>query len=293
MIGAPPRRGRGLAARSIELIRASVAILAEIQPASVRAVCYRLFTAGLIPDMSKNSTNRVGSLLTRAREEGTIPWAWIADGTRSIDRPATWDSPDDILEAAVNSYRRDWWEQQPVRVLLCSEKSTVAGTVLPITRSFGVGFLSLHGYSSATLVNDVAALSLEDPRPLLLLYLGDWDPSGLDMSKRDLPGRLERYGGRATVERIALTEYDIGHADLPSFDAESKATDARYTWFTNTYGRRCWELDALSPVLLRDRIDLRIRDLIDWDAWTRCSRVEEAQRDSLREVMGIWQESAR
>jgi hypothetical protein len=242
--------------------------------------------------MSKCSTNRVGSLLTRAREEGTIPWAWIADGTRSIDRPATWDSPDAILEAAVNSYRRDWWEQQPVRVLLCSEKSTVAGTVLPVTRSFGLGFLSLHGYSSATLVNDVAALSLEDPRPLLLLYLGDWDPSGLDMSERDLPGRLERYGGRATVERIALSLQDI-RPSLPSFDAESKANDARYRWFSNKYGRRCWELDALSPVTLRDRIQARIRSLIDWDAWDRCARVEEAQRDSLREVMGIWSESAR
>jgi hypothetical protein len=135
-------------------------------------------------------------------------------------------------------------------------------------------------------------VSLEDPRPLLLLYLGDWDPSGLDMSERDLPSRLERYGGRATVERIALAEQDI-RPSLPSFDVELKANDARFAWFTAKYGQRCWELDALSPVVLRDRIDARIRDLIDWDAWTRCSRVEEAQRDSLREVMGIWQESAR
>ena len=78
---------------------------------------------------------------------------------REIDRPATWNSPAKILENAVQDFRRDRWEQQHYRVLLCSEKSTVAGTVKPVTQRYGVGFLSLHGYSSATLVNDLAALS--------------------------------------------------------------------------------------------------------------------------------------
>lgn len=283
-----PRRGRGKSAASTLLIMAAYNILDEIQPASVRAVCYRLFTQQLIRDMSKNSTNRVGSLLTYAREHGLLPWQWIADDTRAIDRPSTWDSPVEILESAIQSFRRDWWEQQPVRIVLASEKSTVAGTVKPITQRYGVGFLSLHGYSSATLVNDLAALSLEDSRPLILLYIGDWDPSGLDMSERDLPGRLQRYGGRVTVERIALTAADVADPRLPSFDAESKANDARYAWFTRTYGPRCWELDALSPVTLRDRVDQRIRSMIDVEAWNRCGKVEQAERDSLRDVVGAW-----
>ena len=50
---------RGKSRRSWELIGASYRILEEIHPATVRAVCYRLFTMGFIPDMSKNSTNRV------------------------------------------------------------------------------------------------------------------------------------------------------------------------------------------------------------------------------------------
>jgi len=283
-----PRRGRGKSAQNLELIDAARAILAEIQPASVRAVCYRLFTAGLIPDMSKNATNRVGSQLTWAREQGRIPWSWISDDTRHIARPNTWDSPSDLLDAAARQYRRDWWSQQFERVLLCSEKSTVSGTVRPVTETYGVGFLSLHGYSSATLVNDLADLSVEDARPLTLLYLGDWDPSGLDMSERDLPGRLARYGGLATVERIALTPADVADPTLPGFEAESKAKDARFAWFTARYGRRCWELDALSPVTLRDRVEQRIRSMIDPEAWNRCQRVEQAERETLREIVGAW-----
>jgi hypothetical protein len=238
--------------------------------------------------MSKNSTNRVGSLLTRAREEGTIPWAWIADDTRAIAKPTTWSSPESILDAAVRGYRVDWWKQQNYRVLLCSEKSTVSGTVEPTAGAYGVGFLSLHGYSSATIVNDLAALSLTDPRPLLVAYIGDWDPSGLHMSERDLPGRLERYGGRAAVQRIALTAADVADPALPSFDAETKIKDPRYPWFSARYGPRCWELDALSPVVLRARVEAWIISMIDWAAWDRCLAVETAERDSLREVAGIW-----
>ena len=53
------RKGRGKSAKSLHLIDASIRILREIQPCSIRAVCYRLFTEKLIPDMGKNSTGAV------------------------------------------------------------------------------------------------------------------------------------------------------------------------------------------------------------------------------------------
>jgi hypothetical protein len=238
--------------------------------------------------MGKGCTDRVSTQLTWARENDLIPWEWIADDTRKIERRASWDSPAILLKAAAQQYRRDWWEQQDSRVLLCSEKSTVAGTVKPITDQYGVGFLSLHGYSSATRAKDVAELSVEDDRPLTLLYIGDWDPSGMDMSERDLPNRIDRYGGVVTVERIALTVGDIADPNLPSFAAESKSKDARYPWFSQRYGSRCWELDALSPVILRERVEDRIRYMIDWEAWERCEAVERVERNSILEFVGSW-----
>jgi hypothetical protein len=63
--------GRGRSARTLRLIEAAEEILEEIQPATVRAVCYRLFTQGLIESMAKTETNRVGHHLTEAREDGT------------------------------------------------------------------------------------------------------------------------------------------------------------------------------------------------------------------------------
>jgi hypothetical protein len=54
------------------------------------------------------------------------------------------------------------------------------------------------------------------------------------------------------------------------------------------YGQRCWELDALSPVVLRNRLEAAIRAEIDWDAWRRCELAERAETESLREVLGAW-----
>ena len=54
-------------------------------------------------------------------------------------------------------------------------------------------------------MNDLAELSVSDPRPLTLLYVGDPDPSGRHMSDADIPGRLERYLGDANLVRLAVT----------------------------------------------------------------------------------------
>jgi hypothetical protein len=77
---------RGQSQRSRDLIEASQQILSEIQPATVRAVCYRLFTSKLIDSMRKNETNKISRLLTIARENEEIPWEWIVDETREPER---------------------------------------------------------------------------------------------------------------------------------------------------------------------------------------------------------------
>ena len=292
MIASAPRRGRGKAQKSLDLINAAYRILSEIEPASVRAVCYRLFNEKLIASMAKSETNRVGTQVTWAREHREIPWEWIVDGTREIERPHTWDDPGQLLKSCARQYRQDFWRQQETLLILCSEKSTVAGTVKPVTDQYGVGFLSLHGYSSATSAHDLANLSKYSIRDVVLIYIGDWDPSGMHMSEVDLPGRVDRYGGFVEIRRIALTADDtarLGHA--PSFSADEKRRDPRYSWYVERYGRHCWELDALDPNTLRERVEAAIREYIDWDEWERCAKVEEAERASLLEVVGAWNEA--
>jgi hypothetical protein len=60
---------------------------------------------------------------------------------------------------------------------LWSEKGTVRGVLKPVLDEYGVGFMPVHGFGSATIINDVA--EDDDGRPLIILYIGDFDPSGL------------------------------------------------------------------------------------------------------------------
>jgi hypothetical protein len=276
------RRGRSKSQKSLDLVSTAAEILQEIQPASVRGVCYRLFVAGLIPDMSKNSTGKVSKQLVWAREQGVIPWEWIVDETRKAERVNAWDSIDDLITSAVTQYRRDNWREQPNRVEVWSEKGTVRGILAPVLNEFGVTFQAVHGFAGATTMWDVSQSSVREDKPFTILYVGDYDPSGLCMSEVDLPQRLARYGARVTLRRIALTADDVAPGTtLPHFEAATKKGDSRYKWFVAQYGSKCWELDALSPVVLRERVKQAIVDLIDVDVWNRDLLTEQAEVESM------------
>jgi hypothetical protein len=71
--------------------------------------------------------------------------------------------------------------------------------------------------NSATAAYDLAQRSQRHNRPLKVIYIGDFDPSGMHMSEVDLPERLARYGGNAEITRIAIIRADF--SDLPDFSA--------------------------------------------------------------------------
>jgi hypothetical protein len=280
--------GRGKSRASVRLIAAAADILEAIQPASVRAVCYQLFNHKLIPSMAKNETNKVSTQLRDAREHGVIPWGWIVDETREAKYETAWENATAYLETMKYLYRRDRWTDQPDRIEVWSEKATISGTLAPILREYGVTFRVMHGYGSATALHDVAEQSVEGSKPWTVLYVGDWDPSGLHMSEVDLPGRVERYGGDVEIVRVALTDVHVTTLDLPSFQAEDKRRDPRFQWYVQRYGHRCWELDALNPVTLRDEVEAAIRGRLDLGTWEHAAVAEKAERESIRTILDTW-----
>jgi hypothetical protein len=293
---APPKRGRGKSQKSLDLIDAAYDILEELQPTTVRSVCYQLFLrypdGRFITSMTdKNQTGRVSKQLVWARENKLIPWEWIVDESCQPEVAPSWRDPESIINAAVRSYRKNHWQTQPNRVQVWSEKGTVRGKLKPVLDKFGVTFQVLGGFGGGSTVHDVAELSISRDddgqlRPLTILYVGDYDPSGMCMSEVDLPRRFDRYGGSIEIRRIAITAADI--ADLPTFAAADKKKDSRYKWFVANYGPACCELDALSTVVLRQRVEDAIVSLLDMDAWNRSLRLEAAESESMKGVLEAW-----
>jgi hypothetical protein len=274
-----------MARSSLDLIRAMRGIAKDAQPITGRGVGYKLFTAGLIESMSVNEMQKVYRLLRVAREQGFIPWPWIVDETRELERLPTWSDPAAYARTVAKSYRRDFWDQQPRRVEIWSEKGTIRGVLKPVLDDYAVGFRVMHGFTSATAVNEVA--EDRDGRDLVVLYVGDFDPSGLFMSERDLPQRLVEYGGsHVQLIRIALIPGQT--AGLPYFPASDKRKDPRYSWFVERHGQFCWEIDAMDPRNLRECAEEEIKRLIEPIAWARCETINAAELESLQTILSNW-----
>jgi hypothetical protein len=274
-----------MAQASLDLIKAMYVAAKAAQPITGRGVGYKLFSRGLILSMSNQDMARVYRLLRIAREQDIIPWPWIVDETRELEQCASWADPADFVRTVSRAYRRDFWNQQPVRVEVWSEKGTVRGVLAPVLDKYGVGFRVMHGFGSATALHDIA--DDDDGRPLIILYVGDYDPSGMYMSEEDIPQRLDQYGGNhVVVKRIALLRKHV--ASLLSFPASDKKKDPRYKWFVQNFGQRCWELDAMDPNDLRALVEKAIKAQIEPVAWKRCAIVEKAERESMRTVLDSW-----
>jgi hypothetical protein len=195
-----------------------------------------------------------------------------------------------------------------------SEKNTVEGTLRPVLEKYEVPFQVLHGWSGATPVHDAAEANLCREQDTLILYVGDYDPSGMYMSEVDLPQRLCRYSShdpsakvdlaqarrelaalRLQIRRIALTKGDtIALGPSTRFPASDKGPkkdkqgDSRYEWFVRNYGHWCWELDALSPNALRDRVERAIVAELDQEAWKRYVQVEQVEQEAIAATCWSW-----
>ena len=74
-------------------------------------------------------------------------------------------------------------------------------------------------------------------------------------------------------------------------DNGDKRHDSRYEWwYTTGRGHECYELDAMDPRVLRRRVENAITSYLDIEAWNRCQKVEEAERQSMDAFLTQWKE---
>jgi hypothetical protein len=118
-------------------------------------------------------------------------------------------------------------------------------------------------------------------RPAVLLYAGDYDASGEDIS-RDF---IERTDCWDRVVRVALTSQQVIDFNLPQ--AVGKASDSRAAGFTARHGELVQvELDALPPDVLRDLLETALAEFWDESAYQRSVDREKVDREELFGVGG-------
>lgn len=221
---------------------------------TLRQVYYQMVARDIIPNNMRSYKN-LGNLINDARLAGLIDWLAIEDRTRNIRENSHWSKPSRVIDAAAYSYHLNHWKGQENYVEVWVEKDALIGIVGQICEELDVSHFSCRGYVSQSEMW-AAARRLHERQEagqhIVLLHLGDHDPSGKDMS-RDIQDRLvtfETYG--VTFKRLALNMDQVELYNPPPNPA--KLTDSRATGYIEEYGDECWELDALEPKVISDVI---------------------------------------
>jgi hypothetical protein len=249
---------------------------------TVRQLYYQLVARGHIENTEK-SYKRTTSIVNDARLAGLMDWDVIEDRTRSFIRRGRWASPAQIVRAVAEQFHMDMWQNQGTRVFCIVEKEALAGVLERVCNQYDVPLLAARGYPSGTVLREFVLSDLvpafDAGQDVLILHLGDHDPSGLDMT-RDLNNRIamfcEESSYQMTLKRIALSMDQINDQQPPPNPA--KTTDARFANYGQLYGNKSWELDALSPSFLHDLVETEITAVYDPDLWKQTEeRIEDAK----------------
>jgi len=221
---------------------------------TLRQLFYLLVSRGLIAN-SVGSYKALSDQTARARRAGWFPP--LLDQTRHVQRARTFESPEAARLWLASIYRRDRTDGQERAIFLGCEKHTLLPQLWEWFADLGFPILPLGGYASQTYKDEVSALCGGDARPTLLLYVGDFDPSGEDI-ERDFVERV----GFDEVQRVAVRPEHVEQYNLTPFPG--KASDARAEMFVRRHGALVQvEVEALSPTDLHDLLDAAIRPHLD------------------------------
>lgn len=254
-----------------------------VEQVTLRTAYYGLVKQNIIPNDIKQYA-RLGDIVTDARMCGLLDWDSIVDLGRRAIMPSQWDTLGDLVESAISSYRLPRWEGQDNYVEVCVEKEGMTVSIEPVTRKWHVRLVPNKGYGSTTALYDMSKRFLaaqEQGLQAHILYLGDHDPSGLDMD-RDIEDRLRTFGVEdLEVERIALTTPQVRQYNPPPNPAKMK--DSRAKKYIDQFGRVSWEVNALSPGTLNKLIETRLKSLIDMKAMKEIIEKEDLHKERMQQ----------
>lgn len=251
---------------------------------TLRQLHYRLVSALLIP----NTTSAYKTLSARsaeARREGWFPA--LMDRTRKIHRPAFADDPLSEIDWLAQGYRRDRTEGQDVALYLGVEKGGLLAQLESWFSDLGIPIIALGGYSSQTFCDDVIRDVRRDGREAVLIYGGDFDPSGVDI-QRDFEERTDLCF--ADIERIALTADQVREYNLPP--QPGKTADTRAGRFIAEHGELVQvELDALAPDVLRGLYQAAIDRYWDGSKYEAVIEREASERATIERFRDEFEEA--
>jgi hypothetical protein len=250
---------------------------------TLRQLYYQMVARDHIPN-NMSEYKKIINLCTKGRMGGLIDWDSIEDRLRRPRLPRWSYDMEDALVDTARYYRLDRMKGQEWNIEVWLEKEALSAIVGKVTSKYHVNLMVNRGYSSCTAMRD-AHQRFERHENNIILYMGDHDPSGLDMI-RDVYDRVGEFiewdEYKLKVKHIALTMDQIEELSPPPNFA--KVTDSRARHYIGEYGNDSWEIDAIEPQVLSDTVENHIKEWIDLDMYEAQLQVEKEDKANLRMI---------
>jgi len=288
---------------TLEVLLPVIEILEQEHPVTVRHLYYCLIGQSILTK-EEEGYDKLVKVMKRARLSGLVPWNWIIDTSRRVLEIDLYDSVKEFLTKQIPYYYKDTWENQRRYILVWVEKEALATPLWQAVNHYNIPVFPAKGYDSWThFLEAVKKMREMGDKELVVLYLGDHDPSGMNIPS-DLQNRCKLMNLNVRFERIAITEEQIDQYNIPKLPLrkdpkKGKYKDPRAEKYVEKYGAWFVELDALKPSALKQIVKGEIRELLDLETFEQDLRTEEEEKEFLKDYLlsdlddciELWKES--
>ena len=301
--------------RDVNLRPASLAIIARANQIcadyarqgyslTLRQLYYQFVARGFIPNKD-TEYKRLGSIINDARLGGLLDWNYIVDRTRNVHSQSHWgNGPEaapeanarDFVESVMPQFRIEKWATQPTRMEVWIEKDALVDVIARPANGLDIPYFACRGYNSQSnawaAARRIEGYFDENAERVVILHLGDHDPSGIDMT-RDIEARFTEFldgdgydSSLLEIRRIALNMDQVRRYNPPPNPA--KLTDSRVGGYLARFGDTSWELDALDPPTIDALIRGEVEAERDEALWQVASVNESRGKAQLKAAGDNW-----
>lgn len=277
----PLKRPRITKAELLLLDEGIIQTVRKHRPCSVRQVFYQLTDPRLPAFVEKSDRGyaRVQARCLLLRRSGRIKYRWIADMSRRAYRTSVFENASNFVERMSSHYRADLWRDADVICEVWVESRSIASSVMELCDRYAVNLYPCGGFSSVSFVHSAAeelnSNGLE--KPLVLLFIGDYDPAGvlIDVAlQRELRSHLDP-SIELIFKRIGINREMVETYDLPTKPRKPGDKRSLHVPFTV-------EAEALPASTLRSLLEAEIVALLPSRALEIARVAEESERSHLK-----------
>lgn len=264
--------------------------LSDYKPLTLRQVYYQLVGKGYIENTQSEYT-QLSTLLKWARIDREISWNDIEDRTRTYNDLTGYSDSERYLKAYMDyifdRYQRNLLSDQDKYIEIWIEKDALSSIFVRTASPYTIPVVVCRGFSSVSFLHEFEERIDNTDRKPLMLYFGDFDPSGVEMLEA-METTIKYEFGIKDIEfkRIALLKDDIFKYNLPHSPKALKKTDSRANKHIEKYGELAVELDALRPDILVEKIRTAIVNEIDVDRFEDQKAIFQIELDKLNVLKG-------